>query len=331
MPCLDLAEAANKLTAARPNLVLLATPQELIYAGANLPPVTGLRVIGNGVVIAPYNRVAAFRVPAGASVIFDQVVIRNVGAEKPDMTISAGIECNNASIVVKNNTLLGNRLGLAAIDCDVVVTTSLLKGNAKPLEYSDAALDVSCTVETCLRTLTIERNRFEDNGVALTVSRVKTAKIENNLFLRNGAEGYVRVIELRARATKFAYNTLVENFNSCTYVGVVACNDGVVSSIGNLAFNNFPGRVEMCQDQLFSSCNFNMHTMTYNLTEVPYPGVGNKAGNPLFVDAANGNYTPGPGSPAIDKGNPDIAPDDDLNGAPRPVGGGPDIGAIEVQ
>lgn len=327
-PCLSLTEAAKKLTAARPNLVLLATTQELKYGGATLPPITGLRVIGNGVVIAPYD--SAFRVPAGASVVFDEVVIQDVALEKPDMTIAAGIECTNASIVVKNSTFLNNRRGLAALDCNVVVSTSLLKGNANPLEYSDAALNVSCTLDTCMNTLTVERSRFEDNGVALTVSGINTAKIENNLFLRNGSNNYTRVIQLGAQTTKFAYNTLVENFNNCIFIGVVVCN-GTVASIGNLAFNNFPGQEAMCPSQLFYGCSSGMNTMTYNLTEVPYPGVGNKSGNPLFVDAINGNYTPGPGSPAIDKGSPDNAPTDDLNGAPRPVGAGPDIGAIEVQ
>jgi hypothetical protein len=71
--------------------------------------------------------------------------------------------------------------------------------------------------------------------------------------------------------------------------------------------------------------------MSYNLTEVPFPGATNKTGDPLFVDAANGDFTPGAGSPALDNGDPADMPPGDFNGNKRPVGDGPDIGAIEAQ
>jgi len=325
-PCRYLDAAAAQLTAARPNLVVLATPQTMRYGGANLPAIPGLRVIGNGVVLSPYDGIAVFRVPAGASVLFDDVLIQEVNAGVLNGETSAGIECTGASMVVKNSTFSKNRRGVYATDCDVVVTDSLFSSNANPHDYGDVALRVSCAGETCDRSVTLERNRFEDNGVALSVSVVKGARIENNLFLRNGAPGYTRVIALQAQATKFAYNTLVGNYNSCTYVGVVTCNSGT-EVIANIAFDSFPNEPTRCYDQLFYGCT----NMSYNLIEVPYPGVSNKSGDPLFVDAANGNYTPGVGSPAIDQGSPDSVPTQDLNGAPRPVGGGPDIGAIEVQ
>jgi Tol biopolymer transport system component/predicted Ser/Thr protein kinase len=52
--------------------------------------------------------------------------------------------------------------------------------------------------------------------------------------------------------------------------------------------------------------------------------------NPLFVDAANGNYHLQPGSPAIDAGAWYGVPAVDIDGELRPMGDGVDIGADEV-
>ena len=58
-------------------------------------------------------------------------------------------------------------------------------------------------------------------------------------------------------------------------------------------------------------------------------GEGNIDEDPLFVDADNGDYHLQAGSPCIDAGTPDGAPDDDLEGNPRDEF--PDMGAYEYQ
>lgn len=317
-PCRNLSDATAKLTATRRTLVLIATPKAFNTGVATFPAVKGLRVVGNGDTVLPYDGKTAFVVPAGAEVAFSNVVVSGSTAED-----TAGIQCNGGSVAIVGSVLKDNGTALLASDCDVVVTQSLLKHNASPLQYGNAAIKATCTTEHCTKTTSFLRNRFEDNGVALSLANQAAATIENNLFLRNGSDGYTRVLELRSDATRFAYNTLVENFNGCTYVGIVACI-GPVTSVANISFNNFPG--QQCQDQVWYSCE-----MSYSLTEVAYPGSTNKVGDPKFVDAANGDFAPGEGSPAIDKGNPKDTPPLDLRGNKRPVGNGPDIGAIEAQ
>ena len=64
-----------------------------------------------------------------------------------------------------------------------------------------------------------------------------------------------------------------------------------------------------------------------------YDGVdGNLSQDPLFVNPATGDYHLGPGSPALDTGDPSgvpPAPPVDYDGQTRPLGNGVDIGADE--
>lgn len=332
LPCRSLEVAAGKLTPTRSTLVLLETSELLREGPATFPAFPGIppmRVIGNGVVVQPYGGLASFIVPVGVSVLFENVVLEgSVGNEQGEDSMGnpvAAIQCSGGQIDVQNSVLRDNASGVIARDCDVTVGASLIEHNAAPLAYGGGGIVSTCAANNCAKKLDIRRNRFVDNGVAVYNSNQAEATYENNLFLRNGAGGYTRVIELRAEHTRFAYNTLVENFNGCSYVGVVACDAGVCDHVANISFRSFPAEMAPCYDQVWYQ-----GSLSYSLTEIPYPGPTNKVGDPLFVDAAGGDFTPGPGSPALDEGKPMEAPAVDIDGRPRPPGT-PDIGAFEAQ
>lgn len=67
---------------------------------------------------------------------------------------------------------------------------------------------------------------------------------------------------------------------------------------------------------------------TWSIVEGGWPGVGNSANDPLFANAAAGDYSLRPNSPAIDGGNPlDGATGFDLAGTPRRLDGHLDVGS----
>ncbi|MFH1038402.1 MAG: C25 family cysteine peptidase [PVC group bacterium] len=58
-------------------------------------------------------------------------------------------------------------------------------------------------------------------------------------------------------------------------------------------------------------------------------GVGNITADPLFLNPAAGDYHLTYGSPCIDSGSTSCPSGEDIDGDPRPMGGGPDMGADE--
>lgn len=69
--------------------------------------------------------------------------------------------------------------------------------------------------------------------------------------------------------------------------------------------------------------------VTYSDIEGGWNGIGNIDANPLLVDPGNDDYHLGAGSPCIDTGTSEGAPETDFEGDPRPWGAGYDMGADE--
>jgi hypothetical protein len=121
-------------------------------------------------------------------------------------------------------------------------------------------------------------------------------------------------------------------------------NDAVADFINNIIWNNTVA--EGLADDLYINNDGNDDTIpsTVNLynndfdqsvtgtyIEIPFPIDPSNLNNedPLFVDAASGDYHLTTSSPCVDVGRLEGAPADDMDGDPRPIGDGVDIGADE--
>jgi len=69
--------------------------------------------------------------------------------------------------------------------------------------------------------------------------------------------------------------------------------------------------------------------VSYSNVQGGFEGAGNINADPVFVNPANDDFHLGPGSPSVDSGTSEDAPDTDIDSNPRPRGLGVDMGAYE--
>jgi len=121
-------------------------------------------------------------------------------------------------------------------------------------------------------------------------------------------------------------NSYYQTITNCT----IRDNISDTSNGGGINFNSYP-TITNCilwdntPDEIGRAGG--TITVTYSDVQGGYAGDGNIDDNPLFVGANDYHLTSG--SPCIDKGTSEGAPDHDIDGDSRPLGNGYDIGSDE--
>jgi hypothetical protein len=206
--------------------------------------------------------------------------------------------------------------------------------------------------------LTVVNCTFNDNRAALGGAGIYN-QIRSSATLTNCAFNNNTAVNVGGGSG--IYNWGSATITNCTltnnkYAGIMNCSD--LLSVTNCTFsNNWVGILDIAGPSNVTNGVFwnnqnvgiewsgSMPEVTYSNVQSGWPGAGNINADPMFVDAANGDYHLLPDSPCIDAGNNAALPSDttdldgdgdieesiplDLDGNPRIVGVAVDMGAYE--
>jgi hypothetical protein len=196
----------------------------------------------------------------------------------------------------------------------------------------------------------IAANRFRDNtsgymqgaGVYMSGGTLERCTVVSNHWAKNGGGLYLAGSSATVRNCQFAGNRSFYdgagvylssgNLRNVTVTGnrvVYEGANGLYQSGGAVSGAIVYGNGERVYQIEARNIVKTDGTFDYSCTWPAVEGTGNVAADPLFADAAAGDYRLLPGSPALDAAAVLDDVTDDLNGTARPQNGAPDMGAFE--
>lgn len=165
-----------------------------------------------------------------------------------------------------------------------------------------------------------------DGGNGIEAFQGSVVRLHNSIIIgQNGDEGGAL---LATAATIFvSYSTIIDSVVDCG-IGLINCNPG--SSDGICVDNSiiFNAAANAADSVVGSKCKFDYTLASPQTTTLG--GVGNQLGvDPMFVNAAAGDFHLQSSSPAVDAADPASSNTSDFEGTLRPQGSANDLGAFE--
>lgn len=273
--------------------------------------------------------------------------VRDVSLELERITITggtgasgAGIQCERMAasyvgLLTRQLTIRDNAgAGIVSSGCDLEVVTGTVSDNGGDGVRADGVAGTS-----------IGQSVIDGNGGVGMIATVELATLLGSWVRGNAAGGVVidaglvlidtvviagngNLVDTQSAGLTVAvsevdpleifYATVAENRTAGSAGAGIACA-GPVASRNSIVWGNQGG------DQLDPDCQ-----ASYTLVSgAAPPGTGNLTGEPDFIDPASGDYSIGPGSDAIDRGDPAATGGFDINGDRRGKGTLADLGADE--
>ncbi|MGB2808012.1 MAG: right-handed parallel beta-helix repeat-containing protein, partial [Sedimentisphaerales bacterium] len=316
-----------------------------------------IRIVGN-------NSDNSFNIVTGSytdsTAVLDGFTITggNVDIETgQEMPYGAGMFALSGSATLANCIFTGNSAyaggGVCYLgECSPALTNCTFTGNYALIGGGLVGAGSAMTITNC----TFTGNSGEYYGGAF-YNEAGSATIINCIFNQNTSSFYGGAInELMGRSS--LYNCLFTgnscsldggamyywyesrpNLYNCTFAGNSAPNGNAIASATPEGAGDIPPSTVRALNCIFwdgGSEIFNNNNsfimITYSDVQGGWPGTGNINSNPLFVNAAIGNYHLLLGSPCIDAGDNSSVPPSvvtDLDGNPRIIDGTVDMGAYE--
>jgi predicted outer membrane repeat protein len=249
--------------------------------------------------------------------------------------------------IFANNSATGYGGGIYNSDCAMLTSHCTFTGN---VAYDGGGMDNrSCwaNVENCsfvqntaqhdgggmkndeaggtVSNCTFTQNTADFYGGAFCASSSYELTLSNCVFAQNAANLGGGLFNFVTQPTvincTFAYNTARNS-------GGAICDD--VSALSTLSNCILWGDTASQRDnEIHSEESYSGYKVTYSCVDGGLAGTGNISADPLFVDAAAGNYRLQAGSPCIDTGTTATDLETDILGVSRPQGKDYDMGAYE--
>jgi parallel beta-helix repeat protein len=203
--------------------------------------------------------------------------------------------------------------------------TASITGNIVTDNWSDFEADGICLYGG---SATLKGNIISSHYRGMTI-KGSEATLTNNVFANNQWCG----LEIIDSSTRLRHNTVtctscIKDYGTgiCVYGGTVEMVNTILVSY-NAGITVTTGSIATLEATLWGSGSWANET-DWGGDGTISTGAINIWGDPAFVDPSAGDYHISANSAAIDAGV-DAGVDDDIDGHPRPMGGGYDIGADE--